>query len=142
MRTGVSIQIPAGMLFRKFYCHRCGERLKRQAKKRIVTPQDPDWHKHNRVGRIQFFEGDVEVTEYDFCCPCCGQITTYDAQVQYRYIQKKHDTSVLSQALLRQELPWATEKWERKKALGKMLGVLGCVVLVVVILMVKRLLNG
>ncbi len=142
MQTGKSIEIPAGMLFRKFYCHHCGERLTRKAKKRIVTPKDPDWRKHNRVGRIQLFPGDVEVTEYDFCCPACGQITTYDEQLQYNYIQKKHDTRILPQTLLRQELPWATEKWKKKKTLGRVLGVLVCVVLAVVVFLIKRWTNG
>ena len=142
MRLGKTMEIPVGMLFRKFYCHRCGEQLKRQAKKRTVTPQDPDWHEHDYTGRMYFPKSEVVVTEYDFCCTNCGQITTYDEQMQYHNIQKQHGTLILPQALLRQELPWATEKWEKKKALDKALRILWCVALVVIVMVANRLLNG
>ncbi len=93
-----STSIPVGMLTKKFFCHKCGERLTRHPKTRIVKRGDPDYKKYNHIGHTHIIgSGDVEVTEYDFQCPSCGNITKYDEQCVIEKIQKKLDKTILSE---------------------------------------------
>ena len=86
---------PMGMLTKKFYCHKCGERLIRNARTRTIKRGDPDYKKHSRVGRMHLI-GDVEFTEYDFKCPACGNIIEYDEQCVIGKIQKQLRKNILS----------------------------------------------
>ena len=96
-----STSIPVAMLTKKFYCHKCGERLTRHPKTRIVKRGDPDYKKYNHIGHTHIIgSGDVEVTEYDFQCPSCGNITEYDEQCVIEKIQKKLDKTILSEGEL------------------------------------------
>lgn len=85
-----------GMVAKKFYCHKCGERLSKHPKTRIVKPGDSDYRKHNRINHRTHMIGDVEVTEYDFQCPACENIIEYDEQCVVRKIQKQLRKNVLS----------------------------------------------
>ena len=95
-----TISIPFGMLipmiFGKFYCHKCGTRLKWHAVKRTVKPGDPDYFEHNKIGRGKVMIGDVEVSEYDLQCPKCGHCVGYDAQRVISKIQKRYDKKILT----------------------------------------------
>ena len=88
--TNKSTFIPFGILTREFYCHRCGNKLFRHSRTRVVHPKDPDYMKyaiHRRGLSITFFPGNVEVTEYDFRCPECETIIHYDKQLVIEQIQ-------------------------------------------------------
>lgn len=91
-----STSIPVAMLIKKFYCSRCGERLVKNPKTRTIRRGDPDYKEHSRIGHSHII-GDVEVTEYDFKCPSCGNITKYDEQCVIEKIQKKLDKTILSE---------------------------------------------
>ena len=82
-----SYSIDAAMTMRAFYCHKCGERLRKHPRTRIVKRGDPDYRKYSRKGRTHFF-GDVEVTEYDFKCPSCNRIINPDEQYVIEKMQK------------------------------------------------------
>ena len=43
MKTGATVSIPMAMLSKKYYCHKCGERLKRQKVTEIFNPGDPGY---------------------------------------------------------------------------------------------------
>ena len=43
MKTGATASIPVAMLFKKYYCHRCGERLKRQKVTETLDPGAPGY---------------------------------------------------------------------------------------------------
>ena len=90
-----SFSIPMAMLTKKFYCHKCGERLIRNARTRTIKRGDPDYKKHSRVGRMHLI-GDVKFTEYDFKCPACGNIIEYDEQCVIGKIQKQLCKNILS----------------------------------------------
>ena len=90
-----SVSIPMAMLTKKFYCHKCGERLIRNARTRTIKRGDPDYKKHSGVGRMHLI-GDVEFTEYDFKCPACGNIIEYDEQCVIGKIQKQLRKNILS----------------------------------------------
>ena len=91
-----SVSIPMGMVTKKFYCHKCGERLGKHPKTRTVKPGDPDYRKHSRISHRTHMIGDVEVTEYDFQCSACGNVIEYDEQRVVRKIQKQLRKNILS----------------------------------------------
>ena len=92
-----SVSIPMGMVTKKFYCHKCGERLGKHSKTRTISPGAPDYRKHNRINHRTHMIGDVEVTEYDFQCPACGNIIEYDEQCVVGKIQKRFRKNILSE---------------------------------------------
>ena len=108
-----STSIPVGMLTKKFYCHKCGERLSKHPKTRLVKRGDPDYKKYNRIGRARMI-GDVEVTEYDFQCPSCGNITEYDEQCVIEKIQKTLDKAILSEEEISEHKADAKEEIDKK----------------------------
>ena len=67
--------IDAAMVTRRFYCHKCGDRLLKNARTRLLRRGDPDYRKHN-MG----FIGDIELTEYNFKCWTCDRIVSCDEQ--------------------------------------------------------------
>ena len=91
-----SVSIPFGMVFGKFYCHKCGARLKKHPVKRTVRPGDPDYKEHSKTGKM-FMVGDVEVTEYDFRCPQCEHEIVYKDQRMVAKIQKNLGKKVLTE---------------------------------------------
>ena len=102
------------MVFKKFYCHKCGERLVKEPKKRIVTPKDADYREHNSIGNMHVI-GDIEVTEYDFKCPSCGNIIKYDEQCVIGKIQKKLDKKELYEQDILENREKIENKINRKK---------------------------
>ena len=86
-----------GMVTKKFYCHKCGERLNRQSQTKLLKPGDPDYKKHNRINHRTHMVGDVEVTEYVFQCPSCENRIEYDEQLVLHKIQKRLRKQVLSE---------------------------------------------
>ena len=90
-----SVSIPIGMVTKKFYCHKCGERLCKYPNTRTVKPGDPDYRKHSKINHLHMV-GDVEVTEYDFRCPACENIIEYDEQRVVGKIQKQLSKNILS----------------------------------------------
>ena len=125
------LSIPFGMFipiaFGKFYCHKCGERLKRNSVKRTVKPGDPDYFEHSKIGH-RFMDGDVEVTEYDLKCPNCGHCVGYDAQRIVAKIQKKFSKKTLTDRDLQEHTAEAKAKMARETA------ILSAVLAVVVLL--------
>ena len=91
-----SFSISMGMVTKKFYCHKCGERLGKHPKTRTLSPGDPDYRKHNRINHKTHMIGDVEVTEYDFQCSACGNVIEYDEQCVIGKIQKQLRKNILS----------------------------------------------
>lgn len=83
-----SSQIDAAMVFRKFYCHKCGKKLVKHPRTRIVRPGDPDYREHSAIGRAHFI-GQVKVTEYDFKCCNCDRIIPTEEQYVIERNQKK-----------------------------------------------------
>ncbi len=86
--------IPLAMKTRKFYCHKCGTKLETKAKFRTIKRGDPDYGKYSRARRLH--AGDIELTEYDFFCPSCKNITEFQDQRVIERVQKlagKHTIS-------------------------------------------------
>ena len=99
MRSGATVSIPVAMIFKKYYCHKCGERLKRQKVTRVQRPGDLGYenaeralfHSHRIVGK----SGPISVTEYVFRCPSCGATVTFEEQEDIAIKQKYAGSRIL-----------------------------------------------
>ena len=109
-----SISIPVVMLIKKFYCHCCGGLLIKNKRTRTIRRGDPDYKEHSRIGRTHMI-GDIELTEYDFKCPDCGRITSFDEQCVIENIQKNVGKHILSQAEITEHTPKAEADLKRKR---------------------------
>lgn len=100
--------IPAGMIFKKHYCHNCGNKLTKEQTHRLVTPKDIDYysfHDYNKFPRRNY-----DVYEHIFCCPNCEKRTSYQEQCIIERIQKKYKTKTLSETQIK-------ENYEKSKKL-------------------------
>ncbi|MBQ4317196.1 MAG: hypothetical protein IJC20_03010 [Clostridia bacterium] len=88
--------IHLAMMTRRFSCHKCGQRLEKQSKTRTVKREDPEYKKHSRILGKRLI-GDVELTEYEFFCPSCKSVVTFDEQRVTERIQKHIGKNILSQ---------------------------------------------
>ena len=114
MGTRKSYSIPMGMVFGKFYCHKCGGKLKNTpVKDRTVHPGDPDWFNESKIGNKHYL-GSVEKYEYIFSCPSCGHEMDYHTQCTYKQIQKILDKKVLSDQEIEEHKAWANAIQDRK----------------------------
>lgn len=93
---GVEGEMPAGMLFRKMYCAKCGEKLKRLKYSEILKKGDKDYSIYLLNCHIMTV-GMTSKTKisYVYICPKCHQITTYDEQLQIRKRQKKLHSKII-----------------------------------------------
>lgn len=121
MKAGSSRSIPIAMVFQKFYCHTCGEKLYNNPCTRLVSPKDDDYKKHSSFagGKRMFSLGDIEVTTYNFKCPCCKTTVEFRDQVILRKIQKKNGTVLLTDAQIEKDRAWATAKVEKQEKIWK-----------------------
>ena len=115
-----SVSIPIGMVTKKFYCHKCGERLIRNARTRTIKRGDPDYKEHSRVGHTHLI-GDVELTEYDFKCPACGKIIGYEEQCVIGKIQKQLCKNILSDEEVLNNRGKATDSMDRNAKIFKVI---------------------
>ena len=56
---GKSWSIPVGMIFKKHYCHHCGNKLEKEKNHRIVSKDDVDYYKYHDVGNYPRYDYDV-----------------------------------------------------------------------------------
>lgn len=92
--NGKSYSVPAGMVFSKYYCAKCGTKLKKEKTHRIVTQYDHDYYQYHDVGTFPL--RDYDVYSYRFQCPSCHARISYDEQCIIKRIQKKQGHFVLS----------------------------------------------
>lgn len=97
MWRGYECHGPAlGMIFRKMYCHKCGQRLKRE--KVIVI------YKKGDVGFTDDVNGEPvvgmtekSVSSYIYKCPNCNATITYSKQREIAKIQKHQKKIILDE---------------------------------------------
>ena len=99
MRSGATVSIPLAMIFKKYYCHKCGERLKRQKVTETLNPNDPGyeaaWSQIHSDMHIGGKRGAVSVTHYVFQCPICDTTITFDEQEDIAVKQKYAKSHIL-----------------------------------------------
>ena len=110
--NGKSISMPIGMVCRRYYCVKCGTKLKRERTHRVVTESDKDYYRYQDRGK--FPRRDYDVYGYRFKCPSCGMRIAYDEQCIIKRIQKQQGLTVLSSAEIKahyREAKQAHHKW-------------------------------
>ena len=82
------------MVFKKFYCSKCGEKLEKEKTYRVVSKDDKDYYQYHEAG--QFPRVDYAVHDYRFMCPSCANRISYEEQCIISRIQKKKRRHQLS----------------------------------------------
>ena len=96
MKSGATVSIPAAMLFKKYYCHKCGERLKRHKVTEALNPGDLGYQAaRNRFADMPLGKGSISVTHYVFRCPICDTTITFDEQEDIAVKQKYAKSHIL-----------------------------------------------
>ncbi len=133
--------IPMGMVHGKFYCHKCGERLKNNPITRTLHPGDPGWLRASKSGNT-YYGGSVELTEYNFKCPSCEHEMDYHTQCTYKQIQKILGKNTLSDQEIKDYLPAAKEAEEKRQkiieiAVFSIIGVVAVATIIIYLLFGK-----
>ena len=98
MKIGSSTSIPVAMIFKKYYCHKCGKRLKHQKVTQVFNPGDPGYEAARHQVMDDFMIGkssSVSVSHYVFACPACQTVITFDEQTDIAVKQKYAKSHVL-----------------------------------------------
>lgn len=136
-----SRKIDAAMVFRKFYCHKCGEKLVKHPRTRIVRPGDPDYGEHSHIGRTQLI-GPVEVTEYDFMCCNCDRIIPTEEQYVVERIQKKLYKNMLTDDEIERNIDEAKHDLEQRRKTTGGIFFVAMIALVVAVFVLVSTLSG
>ena len=83
--------------------------------------------------------GDIELTEYDFKCPDCGNIIGYDEQCIVEKIQKQLGKNMLSEQEFSDHRDSIKDKMDRKAKIFKVLytAVIGAIAALILYIQIK-----
>lgn len=109
-----SYSIDAAMVFNKFYCHQCGNKLTKSPYTRTIKRGDPEYKEHSHIGFKRVF-GDVDLIEYDFKCCNCNKIISPDEQYVINKVQKIQGKHILSEEELLENKEKAYSAIQRKR---------------------------
>ena len=82
------------MLFKRYYCSKCGTKLKKEKTHRIVSKDDKDYYHYHDAGT--FPKADCDVYDYRLQCPACESRVTMEEQRILALIQRKNHSRILS----------------------------------------------
>lgn len=91
---GKNYSIPYGMVFKKYYCSKCGMKLEKERTHRVVSKDDKDYYQYHDHG--MFPRSDHDVYDYRFKCPYCNTRISFEEQCIIERIQKKCNSKTLS----------------------------------------------
>ena len=91
---GKNYSIPYGMVFKKYYCSKCGMELEKERTHRVVSKDDKDDYQYHDHGT--FPRSDYDVYDYRFKCPSCNTRISFEEQCIIERIQKKSKRKILS----------------------------------------------
>ena len=128
--------IDAEMVTKKYYCHKCGEKLVNNPRIRVIRRGDPDYKKYSRVGRTQFI-GDIEHTEYDFKCCNCNRIISADEQFVISEVQKTLEKNILTEEEIIKYKNRARATIEDKRKLMSAIPMVVVVIMVIIIILTR-----
>ncbi|MCH5180839.1 MAG: hypothetical protein J1F32_06475 [Erysipelotrichales bacterium] len=109
---GKSYSIPQGMVFKKYYCSKCGTRLVKERTHRIVRKYDKDYFQYQRYNYFPRYDYDV----YDnrFKCPSCNTRIAFVEQCRIERIPKKYKKKILSSEEIKNNYKEATRGDNRR----------------------------
>lgn len=85
---------PYGMMFKKYYCSKCETLLEKEKTHRVVSKEDVDYFKYQKINA--FPRRDWDVYEYRFKCPSCNESISFEEQCIIERIQKINNKKILS----------------------------------------------
>ncbi|MBQ8719663.1 MAG: hypothetical protein IJY65_01365 [Clostridia bacterium] len=109
---GKSHSIPIGMIFKKYYCSCCGNRLNKEQTHRVVSKDDIDYYQYHEIGNYPRY--DYDVYSYQFKCPNCDQRISYKEQCIINRIQKKLGKKIITSSEIKELYYEAKTREERK----------------------------
>jgi len=110
---------PTGMVFKKFYCHKCGNQLKTEKTHRVVKSNDRDFSHYDNFEYCS--SSYYDVYNYRFKCPSCESRITYDDQRVIEMIQKKCMRKKLSDIEINRNRKECEKRAEKSVLLGKII---------------------
>lgn len=113
---GKSYSMPLGMIFRKYYCAKCGEVLKKELTHRVVTRNDKDYYEFHDRGTFPLHDHDVY--NYRFKCPNCHARISYNEQCIIERIQKQQGTHMLAGSEIKTYYNTCKEQHKRSTLIG------------------------
>lgn len=116
---GKHISIPFGMVFKKYYCSKCGTKLEKEKTHRVVTKDDWDYYQYHDYGR--FPRRDYDVYGYQFKCSCCGDRISFDEQCIIEKIQKKRKNIILSPDEIKENYELCKKANDKRKLIRNVL---------------------
>ena len=93
---GYEATIPAGMIFRKMYCHRCGAQLKRKKVTNLYKKGEPGYS-NDILGSHTLFMSEKSVSDYIYKCPKCDSEISYLDQLAIARKQRKLKAKIISE---------------------------------------------
>lgn len=107
--AGYSYGIPMGMVFKKYYCCKCGNKLIKEKNYRVVTKDDVDYYHYHERSQLKYVH---HVNNYHFKCPKCNNRYSFDYQCVIERIQKYKKSKVLSKNDIKENRVIANKKRE------------------------------
>lgn len=117
--AGYSYGISVGMVFKKYYCCNCGNRLKKEKHHRVVGKDDVDYYHYHDRGTFPKY--DHHVYDYHFKCPNCNNRYSFDYQCVIERIQKYKKTKVLSKSDIKENRVVANKQREKHNFIRDMI---------------------
>lgn len=91
---GYELTIPAGMIFKKMYCHKCGTTLNKIKVSKVYKKGDIGYT--NQIAGLTAIGMDkIEKAYYIYRCNNCGLEITYEEQCIIAKKQKKEKKKIL-----------------------------------------------
>lgn len=97
---GFEISIPAGMLFRKMFCHKCGAELRKEKITKCYKKGEPGFSR--RIGgELTVGMSELSRTHYIYKCPNCNALIDYKDQRIVAKKQKLLNKKILNESDLK-----------------------------------------
>ena len=92
---GYESTISLGMLFKKMYCHKCGNKLKRKRETYVIRKGEKGYS--NQIAGITTIGMDrIQQSYYVYVCPNCNSKITYEEQCVIAKEQKKRGEKIIN----------------------------------------------
>ena len=92
---GYESTISLGMIFKKMYCHKCGQKLKRK-KISNVYKKGEDGYSNYLSGHATIGMDRIEKAYYIYTCVNCGSEISYEEQCKIAKKQKQLKSKILN----------------------------------------------
>ncbi len=93
---GYEFNIDIGMVFRKMFCHKCGDKLRKKKTKEVYKKGEIGYS-NKILGHTTIGMDKKQITYYIYQCPNCNSEITYDEQCIIAKRQKKLKKKILDE---------------------------------------------